>query len=60
MLGWVRRHRRRGDVFTLLASIMPDDDPDAAKPIAGVVKILLGVRLLFLARQAVAQPAEAR
>ena len=36
-------------VFTLLASIIPEQDPDAAKPIAGVIKLLLGAGLLFLA-----------
>ena len=36
-------------VFTLLASILPERDPNQARPIAGIIKILLGVLLLFLA-----------
>ncbi|MCS5732458.1 GAP family protein [Herbiconiux daphne] len=35
--------------FALLASVLPDDDSDASKPIAGVIKIILGVLLLLLA-----------
>ncbi|MFB2597451.1 GAP family protein [Herbiconiux sp. P17] len=36
-------------LFTLLASVIPDEDSDASKPIAGVIKIILGVLLLLLA-----------
>ncbi|MDR5698625.1 GAP family protein [Agromyces aerolatus] len=36
-------------VFILLAAILPQADPDASKPIAGAIKLLLGVLLLFLA-----------
>ncbi len=49
MLGWVLGIVIAVIVFTLLASIIPEQDPDASKPIAGWIKILLGVGLLFLA-----------
>ena len=49
MLGWVLGIVIAVIVFTLLASIIPEQDPDASKPIAGWIKILLGVALLFLA-----------
>ena len=49
MLGWVLGIVIAVVVFTLLASIIPEQDPDASKPIAGWIKIVLGVGLLFLA-----------
>lgn len=49
MIGWVLGIVVAVVVFTLLASIIPEQDPDAAKPIAGVIKLLLGAGLLFLA-----------
>ncbi|MBM7832578.1 threonine/homoserine/homoserine lactone efflux protein [Agromyces cerinus] len=49
MLGWVLGIVVAVVVFTLLASIIPAADPDASKPIAGVIKLLLGAGLLFLA-----------
>ena len=49
MLGWVLGIVIAVIVFTLLASIIPAQDPDASKPIAGWIKIVLGVGLLFLA-----------
>ena len=49
LLGWVLGIVVAVVVFTLLGSIIPEQDPDQAKPIAGVVKILLGAGLLFLA-----------
>ena len=49
MIGWVLGIVVAVVVFTLLATIIPATDPDAAKPIAGVIKILLGAGLLFLA-----------
>lgn len=49
MLGWVLGIVIAVIVFTLLASIIPQQDPDASKPIAGWIKIVLGVGLLFLA-----------
>jgi threonine/homoserine/homoserine lactone efflux protein len=36
-------------VFILLAAIIPEADPDASKPIAGTIKLLLGALLLLLA-----------
>lgn len=36
-------------VFILLAAIIPPADPDAPRPIAGTVRLLLGVLLLLLA-----------
>jgi threonine/homoserine/homoserine lactone efflux protein len=49
MIGWVLGIVVAVVVFTLLASIIPEQDPDASKPIAGVIKLLLGAGLLFLA-----------
>ena len=49
LIGWVLGIVVAVVVFTLLASIIPEQDPDAAKPIAGVIKLLLGAGLLFLA-----------
>ncbi|WP_127794886.1 GAP family protein [Agromyces sp. LHK192] len=49
LLGWVVGIVLAVVIFTLLASVLPEDDPDASKPIAGVVKIVLGLLLLFLA-----------
>lgn len=47
--GWVLGIAVAVVVFTLLGAIIPASDPDASKPIAGVVKILLGLGLLLLA-----------
>lgn len=49
LLGWVLGIVVAVVAFTLLASVIPADDPDAPKPIAGVVKLLLGALLLLLA-----------
>ncbi|MFB6611059.1 GAP family protein [Agromyces sp. NPDC056379] len=49
LIGWVLGIVVAVVVFTLLASIIPEQDPDASKPIAGVIKLLLGAGLLFLA-----------
>jgi threonine/homoserine/homoserine lactone efflux protein len=49
LLGWVVGIVVAVVVFTLLASVLPEQDPDAAKPIAGTIKIILGVLLLLLA-----------
>jgi len=46
-------------VFTALSSIIPQADPDASNPIGGVIKLLLGAALLFLAvRQWMGRPKE--
>jgi threonine/homoserine/homoserine lactone efflux protein len=49
LAGWVVGIVVAVVVFTLLGSVIPESDPDAAKPVAGVVKIVLGVLLLLLA-----------
>ena len=49
LLGWVLGIVVAVVVFTLLASVIPEEDPDAAKPVSGVIKLLLGAGLLFLA-----------
>ncbi len=49
LIGWVLGIVVAVVVFTLLASVIPEQDPDAAKPISGVIKIVLGVGLLLLA-----------
>ncbi len=49
LLGWVIGIVVAVVVFTLLASVLPEQDPDAAKPVSGVIKIVLGVLLLLLA-----------
>jgi len=58
LIGWVLGIVVAVVVFTLLASIIPEQDPGEAKPVAGVIKILLGAGLLFLAlRQLRSRPA---
>jgi threonine/homoserine/homoserine lactone efflux protein len=49
MLGWVLGIVVAVVVFTLLASVLPEADDDASKPVAGTVKIVLGGLLLLLA-----------
>jgi threonine/homoserine/homoserine lactone efflux protein len=49
LLGWVIGIVVAVVVFTLRASVLPEQDPDAAKPVSGVIKIVLGVLLLLLA-----------
>ena len=49
LLGWVLGIVVAVVVFTLLASVITPSDPDASKPIAGTIKILLGLGLLVLA-----------
>ncbi|KQX05021.1 MULTISPECIES: GAP family protein [unclassified Leifsonia] len=49
LLGWILGIVVAVVVFELLAAIIPASDPDAAKPVAGVIKLLLGLALLFLA-----------
>ncbi|MEL4319215.1 GAP family protein [Leifsonia sp. YIM 134122] len=58
LLGWVLGIIVAVVLFELLSSIIPASDPDAAKPVAGVIKLLLGLGLLFLAwRQWSSRPA---
>lgn len=49
LAGWVVGIAVAVTVFTLLASVIPEEDPGASKPVAGTIKILLGLALLFLA-----------
>lgn len=49
LLGWLLGIVVAFVVFTLLGSVIPEGDPDATKPIAGTVKMILGVLLLLLA-----------
>ncbi|MFF1633535.1 GAP family protein [Leifsonia sp. NPDC058248] len=49
MIGWILGIVAAVVVFTLLSAIIPAADPTASKPIAGVIKILLGLGLLLLA-----------
>jgi threonine/homoserine/homoserine lactone efflux protein len=64
LLGWVLGIILAVLVFTLLAGILPAADPDGSKPVAGVIKIILGLLLLLLAlrqwrsRPRSGQPAE--
>ncbi len=47
--GWVVGIAVAAGVFTLLGSAIPEADPDASRPIAGTIKLLLGAGLLLLA-----------
>ncbi|WP_308797634.1 GAP family protein [Agromyces silvae] len=49
LAGWVLGIVVAVVVFTLLSAIIPEQDPDASKPIAGTIKLVLGVLLLLLA-----------
>jgi len=49
LLGWVLGIVIAVTVFTLLSAILPEDDPDASKPIQGTIQLILGVLLLLLA-----------
>jgi threonine/homoserine/homoserine lactone efflux protein len=49
LLGWVLGIVIAVTVFTLLSSVLPEDDPDASKPIQGTVQLILGLLLLWLA-----------
>jgi hypothetical protein len=49
LLGWVVGIVVAVTVFTLLASVLPENDDDASNPTAGWIKIGLGVLLLLMA-----------
>ncbi|MET4159828.1 GAP family protein [Agromyces sp. PvR057] len=49
LLGWLVGIIVAITVFTLLATVLPENDPDASKPIQGVIQLLLGAGLLLLA-----------
>ncbi|WP_342024992.1 GAP family protein [Arthrobacter citreus] len=59
LIGWLLGIVVAVVVFTLLSSIIHQGDSDESKPIAGIIKILLGAGLLFLAvKQWRSRPAE--
>lgn len=49
LIGWVLGIVVAIVLFTMLASVIPEQDSDASQPIAGTIKIILGVGLLLLA-----------
>jgi len=49
LAGWILGVVAAVAVFTLVSALLPHDDPNASKPIVGIVKIVLGVLLLLLA-----------
>src|SRR5687767_2278067 len=49
LLGWVVGIVVAVTAFTLLSSVLPENDPDASNPTAGWIKIILGVLLLLMA-----------
>lgn len=49
LLGWTTGIVVAVTVFTLLSSIIPKDDPGGAKPVKGIVSLVLGVAVLLLA-----------
>ncbi|MGX5695836.1 GAP family protein [Agromyces soli] len=49
LIGWILGIVVAVGLFTLLASVIPQNSGDASQPIAGVIKIVLGALLLLLA-----------
>lgn len=49
LTGWLLGIIAAVVVFTLLSSVLPEDGADQSKPVAGTIKIVLGVLLLLLA-----------
>ncbi|QDZ14267.1 GAP family protein [Humibacter ginsenosidimutans] len=49
MVGWVVGIAVAVIIFTALSSILPASDPDATRPIVGIIDIVLGVLLLLIA-----------
>lgn len=49
LVGWVLGIAIAVTVFTLLAAVLPEEDPDASQPIKAVIQLLLGAGLLLLA-----------
>lgn len=47
--GWVAGVVVAATAFTLLSSLLPEGDPDASRPVQGVIKLALGVLLIVLA-----------
>jgi len=59
LLGWLAGIVIAVVLFTLLSSVLPREDSSGSSPVAGVIKIILGALLLFLAaKQWRARPAE--
>jgi threonine/homoserine/homoserine lactone efflux protein len=58
LVGWVVGIAAAVTLFTLLSSLIPKPAPDSSQPVAGTIKILLGLALLLLAvRQWRSRPA---
>ncbi|GAA4379827.1 GAP family protein [Agromyces bauzanensis] len=56
--GWVLGIAVAATAFTLLSSVLPESDEDAANPVTAVIQLVLGAGLLFLAlRQWRSRPA---
>ena len=49
LLGWVVGIIAAVTVFTLLSTVLPEQDPEASKPIRGTIQLVLGSLLLVLA-----------
>ena len=49
LVGWVVGIIAAVTIFTLLSGLIPQEDPEASRPIAGTIKILLGAGLVVLA-----------
>lgn len=49
LLGWVLGIVVAVTVFTLLSSILPEQDSDASNPVQGTIQLILGALLLLLA-----------
>ncbi|MBS0025259.1 GAP family protein [Microbacterium paraoxydans] len=49
LLGWVLGIVVAVSAFTLLSTVLPEEDPDASRPVRGTVQLLLGAGLLLLA-----------
>src|SRR3954453_7637759 len=49
LLGWLLGIIVAVTVFTLLARVLPTNDPDASQPVHAVIQLVLGAGLLLLA-----------
>ncbi|MBP3978056.1 GAP family protein [Microbacterium sp. BLY] len=49
LLGWVGGIVVAVTVFTLLSGVLPAEDPDASRPVRGVIQLILGALLIALA-----------
>jgi threonine/homoserine/homoserine lactone efflux protein len=59
LLGWLAGILVAVVLFTLLSSVLPQQDSSGSSPVSGVIKIILGASLLFLAaKQWRVRPAE--